>query len=188
MSTFVLAEFATPERMLDAARRVREAGFSNVDTHSPYPVEGTAEALALPKSQVPLFTLIGGVTGALTGYLMQWWCNGVDYPIVVGNRPPLSYATWWLPNNIPITFELGVLFGSFAAFFGFFFTNRLPRPYHPVFDLESFRTATVDRFWVSVATEDPAREQADITAHLEAAGAARVAVVSDPGKARAHHA
>src|SRR5438132_1550299 len=126
---FVLGEFATPERMVEGARSLRAHGHQGVDTYSPFPVEDVDEALRLPRSRVPLICLLGGITGALTGYLMQWWCNGVDYPLNVGNRPPLGPASLWLPNAIPITFELGVLFGSFGAFFGLLAILRFPRPY-----------------------------------------------------------
>ena len=84
-------------------------------------------------------------------------------------------------------FELGVLFASFGAFFGFFALNRLPRPHHPVFELEAFRTATVDRFWLSVTTDEPERHREEAVRELRAAGADQVAVVEEPPDAAARH-
>src|SRR4051794_1409359 len=103
MRTFVLGEFTHPEHMVAAARAVREAGYRDVDTHSSFPVEGAEEAIGGPRSLVPIFTALGGTIGALGGYLLQWWCNAVNYPIVVGNRPPLGPPSIWVPAFIPIT-------------------------------------------------------------------------------------
>src|SRR5438067_4379815 len=124
MRTWVLGEFATPDEMVRAARRLRELGYKRLDTYSPYPVEGTSHAMGLPRSRVALFTLCGGLGGATLGYLMQWFMNAVDFPINVGGRPPHSP-----PSFIPITFETGVLLGAFAAFFGVIALMRLPKPY-----------------------------------------------------------
>jgi hypothetical protein len=160
MKGWVVGEFATPQAMLDAVRRLRELGYPNLDTHTPYPVEGTSEALGLSSSRVPLLTLIGGLGGATLGYLLQWFCNAWDWPLNVGGRPPHSP-----PAFVPITFEVGVLLGGFGAFFGSLALMGLPRPHHPIFELDAFQSAAIDHFWVSLefeATElgvrDPARD------------------------------
>ena len=177
MTRWILGEFRTAESMVAALRRLRASGFADLDSHSPFPVEGVDEALALPTSWVPYYTLLGGLLGMLTGYVMQWWCNGVDYPINVGNRPPLHWNQFWLPTTIPVTFELAVLFASFGAFFGQFWANRLPQPYHPVFESEAFRGATLDRFYVSVATGDAEHEEEEIERILNAEACERISVV-----------
>src|SRR4051812_1939293 len=106
-----LGEFATPEGLLDAIRELRKRGpRGELDTYSPYPLHDAPEAIGLPRSKIPLFVLGGGLTGTIVAYLMQWWCNAVDYPINVGGRPPQSP-----PAFIPIVFELGVLLASFGA-------------------------------------------------------------------------
>jgi ActD protein len=146
---FVLGEFTRPEDCVEAAHKLRVAGVKNLDAYSPYPLHGIDEALELPPSKVPLIALCGGVSGALGGYAMQWWMNAVNYPINVGNRPQHGFWT-----NIPITFECGILLAVlsifFSSIFGFF---GLPRPYHPVFESERFRTASLDRFWISAETD-----------------------------------
>jgi hypothetical protein len=142
---YVLGQFPTSDTLLAAARRLRQEGFEELDAHSPYPLHGAAEALGLPRSRVPLFVLLGGLTGATLGYLMQWWMNAVDYPIIVGGRPQHGP-----PTNIPITFETGVLLAVLAAFFGAMALFGLPRLYHPVFKAKGFRRATVDELWLSV--------------------------------------
>jgi len=113
MSDWIFGEFGSSSAMLDAARRLRQRGITQLDAYSPYPITGAEEALGLRKSRVPWIALTGGLTGVTTAYLLQWFTNAVDYPINVGGRP-LQAA----PAFIPITFELGVLFAAFSIFFG----------------------------------------------------------------------
>jgi len=146
----VLAEFDEPEPMVEAARRLRESGREGLDAYSPYPVHGIDDALALPRSKVPLVALIGGLCGIAFGYALQWWCNSVDYSINVANRPPHSW-----PTNIPITFETAVLLTVLSLFFSsIFYFFGLPRTYHPVFEAEEFRSASLDKFWISAELEE----------------------------------
>lgn len=171
---WVLAEFAAPEKVLAAIAPLRAGDFGEIDTFSPYPLPGLAEALSLRKSSIPFYVFAGGLAGVGFAWLMQWWCNAVDYPINVGGRP-----LWSLPSWIPIMFELLVLFGSFGAFFGLWVILRLPQPYHPVFNLARFRTAQVDRYWIGVRPREGLDESA-LVRRLRELGAAHVDVVEDP--------
>jgi len=174
MRRFVLGEFSQPDACVEAARTLHAQGIPGLDAYSPYPMHGIDEALELPPSKVPLVALTGGLLGVAGGYVMQWWMNGVNYPINVGNRPPHGFWT-----NIPITFECGILLAVlsifFSAIFGFF---QLPRTYHPVFESEQFRTASLDRFWISAETEDEG-SVAGLEETLRAAGAVRVHTVAE---------
>ena len=152
MKRFVLGEFSEPSACVEAARKLHADGVPGLDAYSPYPLHGIDEALALPRSKVPLVALSGGVIGASAGYAMQWWMNSVNYPINVANRPQHGFWT-----NIPITFESGVLIAVLSIFFSsIFYFFSLPRTYHPVFESEQFRTATLDAFWISAETDDEA--------------------------------
>lgn len=167
---WVLAELGGPEALVGAVRRCRELGLRGIDAHSPYPVHGLDEALGLGRSRIPALCLAGGLAGAGGGYLMQWYLNGIDFPINVGGRPLHS-----APAFIPITFELGILLGALAVFFGLMAILGLPRLHHPVFEAESFRSATLDAFWLS-AEVDAAQAEAAAES-LRALGARRVEVV-----------
>ncbi len=169
MKRFVLGEFGEPAECVEGCRKLRESGVTGLDAYSPYPLHGIDEALELPRSKVPIVALTGGVLGACGGYAMQWWMNSVNYAINVGNRPPHGFWT-----NIPITFESGVLISVLSIFFSaIFFFFRLPRTYHPVFESEQFRTATLDRFWVSIETGSQ-DEVASLEDKLRSTGARRV--------------
>jgi hypothetical protein len=172
VNAYVLGEFAEERAILEAARALREKGHSGLDLHSPYPLHGAEEALGLKRSTVPLVTLLAGVTGAVSGYLLQWYTVAHDWPLNVGNRPPHS-----APAFIPVTFELGVLFAALTIFLGLLFAYfRFPRIHHPVFEVEEFRSASIDALWLSAAV-GPADAEA-VAAELRRLGARQVSVVA----------
>jgi Protein of unknown function (DUF3341) len=146
----IMAEFDSASDLVAAARKTHEAGYRKIDAYSPFPVEELAEAIGFHGNRVPLVTLIGAITGGLTGYLMQYWMNAVNYPVMVGGKPPHSW-----PAFIPITFEMTILFGGISAVLGMLALNGLPMPYHPVFNVPRFAMATKDRFFLIVFSTDP---------------------------------
>ena len=83
----LLAEFDSPTAVVEAARRTHQAGYKKIDAYSPFPIEELAEAIGFERNGVAAVVLAGGLTGCLTGYLMQWWISTVSYPINVGGRP-----------------------------------------------------------------------------------------------------
>jgi hypothetical protein len=145
-----MAEFETPQEILQAVRRARREGYRNMDAYTPYTVEGLASELGLPRTRVPFVVLIAGLVGAAVGFFMQYWSMAVDYPFDVGGRPQNSW-----PVFIPITFEVMVLVASFATLFGMLFLNGLPRPHHPVFNVPRFARASQDRFFLCIEATDP---------------------------------
>lgn len=150
MNYGLLAEFESAEALVAAARRVREAGYSRFDAHSPFPVEGLPEAMGLPRTRLPLVVLIGGIAGCVGGFLLQYWISTTAYPLNVGGRPLNSW-----PSFIPVTFELTVLVAALAAVLGMLGLNGLPKPYHPLFGVDRFAHATQDAFFLSIEAEDP---------------------------------
>jgi hypothetical protein len=147
----MLAEFEEPQEFLEAVRRTRAAGYRRMDAYSPNPLDGLTEAMELPGTRVPLVVLVGGLTGAIGGFFLQYYAAGIDYPINVGGRPLLSWVSF-----IPITFELAVLGASLCALiYGIIGSNGLPLPYHPVFNVPEFARATRDRYFVCIESADP---------------------------------
>jgi hypothetical protein len=173
MTSVVLGEFEDEAILLDAARALRARGGARLDLHSPYPLHGADEALGLKKSTVPLMVLVFGVTGAVSGYLLQWYTVGYDWPINVGGRPPHS-----APAFIPVTFELGVLFASLSIFIGLLAVYfGFPRVHHPVFEVEAFRSASIDGLWLSA--EVPSVDADALVGELRRLGARQVSVVPE---------
>lgn len=146
----LLAEFQTPEALLQAIRGARENGYERIETYTPWPVEGLNEALALPQSRIPPLAVIGGVLGCAGGYGLQCFASIWSYPWNIGGRP---YYSW--PQFIPVTFEMTILFSCLVIFFAVFLLNGLPRPYQPVFNAPVFARATSDRFFLCVEACDP---------------------------------
>jgi hypothetical protein len=170
---FVLGEFAEPGDMLSATKKMREKGHKKLDTHSPYPLDGIEDALGLGRAKIPLIVLCGALIGACLAYSMIYFMNAVDFPINVANRPPHSP-----PTHIPITFELAVLFGGGSSFFGLMALMRLPEPYHPVFEAESFRRASIDAFFVSIEVPE-GQNPSDVAAELRDLGPVDVQIVEE---------
>ena len=105
----VLAEFDRPQALMAAARKVRDAGYRDWDTFTPFPVHGMEKAMGIKMTILPWLTFCGGITGLITAIVMQWWMNAVDYPWVISGKP-----IWSIPANIPVAFEMTVLFSVFA--------------------------------------------------------------------------
>ena len=127
--TTLLAEFATPEALLAAARRGRAAGLRIDDAFSPFPVAGLDQALGLADQRINRLGFAGLVAGGLTGWLVQWYAN-VDYPLDIGGKPVIAP-----PAFTVLTFEVAVLGGALCLFLGLLILNRLPRLHHPLFEV-----------------------------------------------------
>jgi len=173
----VMGEFETPEQLLHAAEKTRLAGYRQIDAYAPFPVEGLSEALGLRGSLVPLITLIGGLMGGLTGFGFQYWVNVFAYPMNIGGRPLNSW-----PAFIPVTFELTILGASTFAVIGMLALNKLPQPYHPVFNVERFSRASNDRFFLCIEAGDPKFNLAESARLLQSLGAQHVTEVRDETK------
>ena len=111
-----------------------------------------------------------------TGYYFPGYPKVPDdaflYPLNVGGRPPHFPLAF-----VIITFEMGVLFASFGAFFGTLGLGRLVRLTDEVQATPGFESATQDRFWVEVSLADPAARDPERTrALLIVTGARRVEV------------
>lgn len=172
----VLAEFKTPAEVYRACERVRDAGFTRWDAHTPFPVHGLDGAMGMRRSKLPWIVLILGLSGAATGFALQTWVHLSAYPLTISGKP---YFAW--PAFVPITFELGVLGGALGAVFGMFGLNQLPRHNHPLFEAARFARFSDDRFFISIESADPLFDAPSTSKLLEAAGASHVELVEDAG-------
>ncbi len=168
----ILAEFATPADLYHACERVRDAGFTRWDAHSPFPVHGLGGAMGLRRSPLPWIVLVMGLTGAALGFVLQWWVHASAYPLAISGKP---YFAW--PAYVPITFEVGVLFGALGAVFGMFGLNQLPMHYHPLFRSRVFERVTDDAFFISIESWDRRFDQSATRTLLETLGARSVEVL-----------
>lgn len=146
----ILLEFETKEAMVEAARRLTRQDVALVDAFSPYPVEELEELIDGRPERVSRAVALFTAAGAALGFFMQSYSAVFDYPFDVRGMPHFSW-----PAFLPVTFEMGVLFGSFAAFFAVLVCCRLPRLHHPVFEVPAFARASTDRFFLLVESERP---------------------------------
>ena len=165
----VLAEFASPADLYRACERVRDAGFTRWDAHTPFPVHGLDKAMGLKRSLLPWIVLAMGLTGAALGFLLQWWVHARAYPLVISGKP---YVSW--PAYIPITFEVAVLFAALAAVLGMLGLNGLPMHHHPLFQSTVFERVTDDAFFISIESWDPRFDASSTGKFLESLGARTV--------------
>jgi Protein of unknown function (DUF3341) len=158
----LMAEFETPEQVLAAANRTREAGYRRIDAFTPFPVEGLADAVGFDWTVLPTLVFLGGLGGGLTGFGMCWYANVISFPLNIGGKPWNSWPMW-----IPITFELTILGASLTCFLGLLALCGLPTPYHPTFNVERFALASTDRFFLCVKARDKKFDLAQTKAFLE---------------------
>ena len=146
----LMAEFDNSTALVEAAWRAHHEGYRKMDAYSPIPIEELNEALELKRTRLPLLVLIGGILGGLGGFSLEYWISVIAYPMNVGDRPLNSW-----PQFIPVTFETTVLGAALTAFFGMWALNKLPQPYHPVFNVDAFSRASTDRFFLVIEMRDP---------------------------------
>ena len=133
----VLGVFSELDSAVDAVDRLRKAGLKRITAFSPMPSHELEHALHAPESPVRLFTLVGGLTGAATGFALPTWTS-LDWPLVTGGKPIIS-----IPPMVIIAFELTILFGALSTVAGLFLNARLPRVrtrvvYDPAFSQGQF--------------------------------------------------
>jgi len=169
-----LVEFDTPAALLEAAERVRDAGYTRWDAHTPFPVHGLNDAMGLQPTRLPYLVFGAGLSGALIGLGLQYYTNAFDYKMLISGKPYFS-----LPANIPVIFELTILFAALTAFVGMIVLNGLPAWYHALFTSRRFRRVTADRFCISVESADPRFDGERTRAFLDSLGGLAVEPVEE---------
>jgi hypothetical protein len=170
----LMAEFDSATALVHAARRTHAAGYTRKDAFSPFPIHGMEEALGIRERAVAPIVLAGGLSGLAGGWALQYWTSVIDYPMNIGGRP---YNAW--VNFIPPAFETTILFASFAAVIGMLVLNGLPRPYHPVFNVQRFERASQDAFFLVIEAGDPQFDLEATRAFLTGLGAKSVVAVDE---------
>src|SRR5688572_4855618 len=166
----LMAEFADPTALVEAARRTRAEGFRKFDAYSPFPIHELFEALDAHDRRLPLTVLGGGIAGMLGGFGLCYYTSVIAYPLNVGGRPLNSW-----PSFIPVTFETTILIAAFSAVIGMIVLNGLPMPYHPVFNVERFaKGASRDRLFLVIEATDEKFDREKTRAFLQTLGAKEI--------------
>lgn len=175
----VVGIFESPETLLVATKKVREANYQNFDAFTPFPVHGLEHAQGLARSPMPYITFGAGLTGAALGFLFQYWTSAVDWPVIVGGKPMNSW-----PAFVPVMFECTILFAGIFTLLGMLWLNRLPNLKSKIFDPR----ITSDKFalWIGEPDGTPnprfkAYDQSEASQLLKTVGAVEVKPVKSEG-------
>lgn len=170
----LMAEFDSPEKLIHACEVASKAGYKRLGAYTPYPIEEVWEAIGHHRSKLPLIVLVGGIVGAIGGFLLQYWASVEAYPLNIGGRPLNSWIAFIVP-----AFETTILVAAISAVLGMFFLNGLPQPYHPAFNVERFAEASRDRYFLMVTTKDKNFEPTAVRHLLEGLDPMEVNEVED---------
>lgn len=170
----VLAEFKSPADVYHAAEKVRDAGYTKWDVHSPFPIHGIERAMGIGDSKLGWIALFCAMAGAFGGFGLQYWIHKYAYPLMIGGKPMVAY-----PAYLPVTFEPGILFTAFGCILGMLVLNGLPRFYHALFRSENFRKVTDNGFFICIEARDPKFTAESASALLASLGGTNIEVLED---------
>ena len=171
----MMAEFPDATSLVAAAKRTHDEGYRRTDAYSPYPIHELFDALDARDNRVQRNVLVGGIAGMFAGFGLCYWVSAVAYPLNIGGRPLNSW-----PSFIPVTFELTILFASFAAVLSWILLSGLPLPYHPVFNVPKFtQTASQNGFFLTIESADPKFDRQRTADFLKGLGAREINEIPD---------
>lgn len=166
----LMAEFPDPNTLIEATRRTHVEGYRNIDAYSPFPIHELIEAFEAHDHRVQRNVLLAGIVGMFAGFGLCYWVSVIAYPLNIGGRP---FNSW--PAFIPVTFELTILFASFAAVLSWVLLNGLPMPYHPVFNVPRFaEIGSQSGFFLTIESTDPKFDRQRTVEFLKGLGAKEI--------------
>ena len=168
----ILAEFRNPKELIDAASAVEKSGYNKYDTYAPFPIHGMEKAMGLKESPLGWIVLGGALTGLIGAVALMVWVMVYEYPMNISGKPFLN-----IPVYVPIAFELTVLLSAFAAVFGMFSLNNLPRFHNPLFNVERFKKASDDGFFICIEAKDDLFSEEKVSSLFSDAGATHIETV-----------
>jgi hypothetical protein len=168
----LIAEYDTPEDVVRAAEAARKAGYTKIDAYTPHPVEGsTTPWRCSPRGSA------------------SWcWRSGCSASppasaAVVRGRRVLPAQHRRAPAQLVAQLHRHHLRGHRLALRlhrrpGHARPQRLPRPYHPVFNAPGFERASRDGYYLCVESVDPRFDPDDTRTFLEGTAPVRVQEVA----------
>lgn len=159
------AIFESEAKVVQAATKVREAGFRKFEAISPYPIHGMEEACGIQRSWIPYVTFGAGLTGLASAVLLTWWTSAVDWALNIGGKPFFS-----LPAFVPIMFELTVLFAALCSVGALFYACGLPKVDPPIIHPD----LTCSKFAIFIPSDDTGYDEGKITTLFKSLGATEV--------------
>lgn len=168
----IVATFTSPDAIIKAAKKVRDAGYKKFDVHTPYPLHGMDKAMGLPETKLGFVTLAAAFLGGIAMISFASWVAAGDYQLVIGGKP---YWSW--PAFVPVTYEIAVLAAvvlTVEIMIIFFF--KFPNTSHPLHDTPYMKKVSAHTFGISIQAEDPMFDEQKVRDLLAAEGGAVDAV------------
>lgn len=162
---YILGLFDDPDHMMHGIDKLQENKIGIYDVYTPMPIHGIEDKLGVKRSRLGIVAFICAITGTITAFSMIYFVMVYDWPMNVGGKPNFA-----IPNFIPITFELTVLFCALGMVAAFFFRNHLFPGRAP--RVMEFR-ATADRFVIAIDANTVA-DSAQVDSLLKEAGAVEI--------------
>lgn len=116
----VVGLFTDAEQVVGALKAFKDSPWSVRRVYSPIPHHKIAEALKLPRSRVGYFTLVGGIIGFFTGFLLAAYTS-IQWDLIVGGKPIVALVPFFI-----VGFEFTILFSVFGNVLGLINVSRLP--------------------------------------------------------------
>ena len=183
----VIGEFDNVGDVINATQAAYDAGYRQMDVHSPFPIHGIDEALGVKPTILPWLVLGMGLAGMTTGIFLTTFTmtdflpqpdfvpqNFHGYKFLISGKPFNSFAAF-----VPVIFELTIMFAAYTAVFAMFLLNKLPLLYHPLFNSKKFRRVTQDRFFLAIEARDGNFDANDTPAFLQQHGAMSTELIHD---------
>jgi len=165
---FLVGVYDDDDVALAAVKKVREAGVKIYEVYSPFAVHNMDVAIGHPRTRIGIAAFCFGCLGFLTAATLTIWTMGIDWPMIIGGKDPIS-----LPNYVPAMFELTVLFTAFGMTITFFISNGLGPTVKPLlFDPR----CTDNKFVMAIDLGKNKMAEADIENLLKTSGAEEVSV------------
>ncbi len=144
----LVASFPSEDALSAAMRELGDDQYELQSFGPTIPEHGRGESF------LPRAILVGGILGALEGFAMQSYANGVGYPLDIGGRPEFSW-----PSFVPIAFEIGVLLAVLTGVIGYILAAGLCKLYDPIDERRPMRRVLRDVWVVSVRAPDHSRRE-----------------------------
>lgn len=163
--------FSNPDRLREAAVKMKELGYSRYEALSPFPLHGLDEELGESRSRVSYIAGFAALIGGSSLLYLIWWINVKAYPIILSGKPFFSYQAFFPP-----IFAICILFAAFGSLFGYFALGGI-KYHHPHFFSQLVSTASDDGFVLVVDSSDPRFDLNQLTALFKDLGAERIEAI-----------
>jgi hypothetical protein len=146
----IMGLFDSESKAANAINDLKKSSFHLEKVYSPIPGHQLAKALKLSKSKVGWFTLVGGITGFFSGFLLAI-LTASRWKLIVSGKPVVALIPFMI-----VGFEFTILFAVFGNIVGLITQMKLPTLKRP---LAYDPRTTCDRFGILATCRTQNKDQ-----------------------------